>query len=108
MDSRASPTPPTARPKNSSSSITSATPPSQQQQQQQQPQPGMPSTSRAGRGSTPTASRSASKLGDADRPSRAASKDSLKQKMLAKKDDTPQPSRAEEVRPRAPLRGEPC
>ncbi|EOA80910.1 uncharacterized protein SETTUDRAFT_157881 [Exserohilum turcica Et28A] len=96
MDSRASPTPPTARPKNSSSSITSATPPSQQQQQQQQPQPGMPSTSRAGRGSTPTASRSASKLGDADRPSRAASKDSLKQKMLAKKDDTPQPSRAEE------------
>ena len=58
----------------------------------------MSSTSRAGRGGTPTATRSASKLGDADKPTRAASKDSLKQKMLLKKEETPQPTKAEEVR----------
>ena len=58
----------------------------------------MPSNSRAGRGGTPTASRSASKLIDQDKPTRAASKDSLKQKMLMKKDEATQPSRAEEVR----------
>ena len=59
----------------------------------------MPSNSRPGRGGTPTTVRSASKLVDhQDKPTRAASKDSLKQKMLAKKDDTPQPSRADEVR----------
>ena len=58
----------------------------------------MPSTSRTGRGGTPTATRSASKLVDQDKPTRAASKDSLKQKLLTKKDDAPQPSRADEVR----------
>jgi hypothetical protein len=56
----------------------------------------MPSNSRAGRGGTPTASRSASKLIDQDKPTRAASKDSLKQKMLSKKDEPTQPSRADE------------
>ncbi|XP_014561602.1 hypothetical protein COCVIDRAFT_33585 [Bipolaris victoriae FI3] len=94
MDNRASPTPPTARPKNSSSSITSATTPSHTATPSQSA--AMSSTSRAGRGGTPTASRSASKLADADRPTRAASKDSLKQKMLMKKDEAPQPSKAEE------------
>ena len=58
----------------------------------------MSSAPRPGRGATPTASRSASKLGDSDKPTRAASKDSLKQKMLLKKEETCQPSKAEEVR----------
>ena len=69
----------TARPKNSSSSIAS-----QHQEQQQQQQ----------RGSTPTSSRSPAQAGAAEgRPGRAASKDSLKQKMA--KAET---SKADEVR----------
>jgi hypothetical protein len=115
MDSRESPTPPaagTARPKNSrdvlartsSSSIS-------------QPPPGAhatanpssaamasssisTSTSRPVRGNTPTASRSATKLVDAE--TRPSSRDSLKQKMLkqdAKREETPpRPSKSEEVR----------
>ncbi|EDU45409.1 conserved hypothetical protein [Pyrenophora tritici-repentis Pt-1C-BFP] len=93
MDSRASPTPPTARPRNSSSSITSTTASHAASTSQTN---GMPTNSRTGRGGTPTATRSASKLVDQDKPTRAASKDSLKQKMLSKKDDAPQPSRADE------------
>ncbi|KAJ4370484.1 E3 ubiquitin ligase [Neocucurbitaria cava] len=97
MDShfRASPTPPaTARPKNSSSSITS----SHAATTSNSPQPAsMASGSRAPvRGSTPTASRSASKLVDADKPARPASRDSLKQKMLKKPDEPPRPSKLEE------------
>jgi predicted acyl esterase len=60
----------------------------------------MASTSRASRGSTPTASRSASRLvreSSADRPARAASSNSLKQKMAAKGDEQLRPSKADEV-----------
>ena len=96
MDNRASPTPPTARSKNSSSSIASSSTPAHAPSTSQSAT--MSSTSRPGRGGTPTAGRSASKLGDGDKPTRAASKDSLKQKMMLKKEETPQPSRAEEVR----------
>ena len=95
MDNRASPTPHAARSKNSSSSITSASTTAQAQPGAQPPN--MSSSSRTARGSTPTASRSASKLDDADKPTRAASRDSLKQKML-KKDEAPRPSKPEEVR----------
>lgn len=63
---------------------------------------GMASTSRASRGSTPTASRSASRLAKADMtaesPARAASSNSLKQKTAAKGDEQPRASRADEVR----------
>jgi hypothetical protein len=97
MENRASPTPPTARPKNSASSIASSSNTTSHTAAGSQAQ-GMPSNSRAGRGGTPTASRSASKLIDQDKPTRAASKDSLKQKMLSKKDEPTQPSRADEVR----------
>jgi hypothetical protein len=97
MENRASPTPPTARPKNSASSIASSSNTTSHAASGSQ-SAGMPSNSRTGRGSTPTASRSASKLIDQDKPTRAASKDSLKQKMLSKKDDPPQTSRADEVR----------
>ncbi|KAF1836598.1 hypothetical protein BDW02DRAFT_220514 [Decorospora gaudefroyi] len=93
MENRTS-TPPATRPKNSSSSMTSSnTTPTAATTTSQSAT--MPSNSRTARGSTPTASRSASKLGDADKALRAASRDSLKQKML-KKDETPQPSRSEE------------
>ncbi|RAR04901.1 ring finger domain-containing protein [Stemphylium lycopersici] len=95
MDNRASPTPPTARSKNSSSSIASSSTPSHAATGSQ-PQAMSSSNSRAARGATPTATRSASKLGDGEKPARAASKDSLKQKMLMNKDEAPQPSRAEE------------
>jgi len=60
---------------------------------------GMASTSRASRGSTPTASRPASRLvkeTGADRPARAASSNSLKQKTANKGDEPPRPSRADE------------
>lgn len=64
----------------------------------------MAASSRTSRGSTPTASRSASRLvkaeSSADRPARAASSNSLKQKMAAKGDDQPRPTRADEVRSR--------
>jgi hypothetical protein len=53
-------------------------------------------SSRTARGSTPTASRSAAKLEDADKPTRAASRDSLKQKM-SKKEEAPRPTKSEEV-----------
>ncbi|KAH6612578.1 hypothetical protein C7974DRAFT_323225 [Boeremia exigua] len=59
----------------------------------------MASAPRASRGSTPTASRSASRLvkeASADKPVRAASSNSLKQKMLAKGDEQPRPSKADE------------
>ncbi|KAF1929753.1 uncharacterized protein M421DRAFT_419541 [Didymella exigua CBS 183.55] len=59
----------------------------------------MASTSRASRGSTPTASRSASRLvreSSAGRPARAASSNSLKQKTAAKGDEPPRPSKADE------------
>ncbi|KAL1793150.1 hypothetical protein ACET3X_008132 [Alternaria dauci] len=95
MDSRASPTPPAARPKNSASSIASSSNTTSHSAAASQ-SAAMPSSSRAGRGGTPTASHSASKLIDQDKPTRAASKDSLKQKMLTKKDEPPPPSRAEE------------
>ncbi|OSS54734.1 hypothetical protein B5807_01617 [Epicoccum nigrum] len=64
---------------------------------------GMASTSRASRGSTPTTSRPASRLvketgagAGADRPARAASSNSLKQKTANKGDEPPRPSRADE------------
>ncbi len=81
MDQRGS-TPP-ARPKHSlsASSIASAT---------------MASSSKALRGSTPTASRSAVKLVDADKSSRPGSRDSLKQKLPKKPDE------AQEVMPPRP------
>jgi hypothetical protein len=95
MDNRASPTRHAARPKNSSSSITSSSTTSHAQAGAQPLN--MSLGSRTARGSTPTASRSATKLDEADKPTRAASRDSLKQKML-KKDEAPRPSRSEEVR----------
>ena len=61
----------------------------------------MASTSRASRGSTPTASRSSSRLvkeSNAEKPARAASSNSLKQKMVAKVDEQPRPSKSDEVR----------
>src|SRR5690242_4056680 len=54
----------------------------------------------ASRGSTPTATRPASRLvrdGGAAKPVRAASSKSLKQKMAAKNDEPPRPSKADEV-----------
>ncbi|KAJ8115948.1 hypothetical protein OPT61_g2517 [Boeremia exigua] len=60
---------------------------------------GMASAPRASRGSTPTASRSASRLvkeASADKPARAASSNSLKQKMVSKVDEPPRPSKADE------------
>jgi hypothetical protein len=65
---------------------------------------GMASTSRTSRGSTPTASRPVSRLvkeTGADRPARAASSNSLKQKTANKGDEPPRPSRADEVRSHA-------
>lgn len=65
---------------------------------------GMASTSRASRGGTPTASRSAARLAkdtSADRPARAASSNSLKQKTVAKVDEPARATRADEVRSRA-------
>lgn len=93
--SRTSSTPPaTARPKNPPppSSMSSAHAASGSQQA-----PAM-AASRTARGSTPTASRSAAKLVDADKPARPASRDSLKQKMLKKPDDAHRPCKSEEVR----------
>ncbi|CAI6341638.1 unnamed protein product [Periconia digitata] len=87
--------PPSARPKNSSSSIASSVTSSH-----------MPSGSSnpKSRGSTPSASRTSLKAGlaESDRPTRAGSKDSLKQKMPKKPDDAlkqqqqQQPSKSEE------------
>ncbi|KAF3006016.1 hypothetical protein E8E13_010605 [Curvularia kusanoi] len=65
---------------------------------------GMASSSRTSRGSTPTASRPASRLlkeTGAERPARAASSNSLKQKTASKGDEQPRPSRADEVRSHA-------
>jgi hypothetical protein len=58
----------------------------------------MAASSRTARGTTPTASRSASKLVDDKAAARPASRDSLKQKMLKKPDEAARPSKAEEVR----------
>jgi hypothetical protein len=80
------------RPKNSSSSITSPHAASGSQ-----PSSSMAPSSRTVRGSTPTASRSASKLVDDKTATRPASRDSLKQKMVKKADDGPRPNRSEEV-----------
>ncbi len=90
MDAHARGSTPPARPKHShsSSSIASA---------QAAPSAAMASSSKSLRGSTPTASRSAVKLVDADKSSRPASRDSLKQKLPKKPDDAPRPSRSEEV-----------
>ncbi|PVI00284.1 hypothetical protein DM02DRAFT_655611 [Periconia macrospinosa] len=82
--------PASARPKNSSSSIASSATSSH-----------MPSGSSNGksRGTTPSASRSSLKAGpgEPDRPARAASKDSLNQKMAKKPEDShKQPSKSEE------------
>jgi hypothetical protein len=86
-------TPPvTARSKNSSSSINSSHAASGAHQSSS-----MAPSARTTRGSTPTASRSASKLVDDATAARPASRDSLKQKMLKKPDEAPRPSRAEEV-----------
>jgi hypothetical protein len=92
MDLRSSQTPPaTARPRNSSSSITSshAASPSRQ--------PSMTPSSRTARGTASASSRSAAPLDDESKPTRPASKDSLKQKMLKKVDEAPRPNRSEEV-----------
>ncbi|KAF2176704.1 hypothetical protein K469DRAFT_606335 [Zopfia rhizophila CBS 207.26] len=92
MNTRPSPTPPaSARPKNSTSPIMSSQANSSSQQHI-----GMPSSSKAGRGSTPTASRSSMKATDSDKPTRPSSKDSLKQKMLKKSEEAPKPSKSEE------------
>ncbi|OAL49222.1 hypothetical protein IQ07DRAFT_569617 [Pyrenochaeta sp. DS3sAY3a] len=91
--SRTSSTPPaTARPKNPPppSPMSSAHAASGSQQA-----PAM-AASRTARGSTPTASRSAAKLVDADKPARPTSRDSLKQKMLKKPDDAHRPCKSEE------------
>ncbi|KAH8726323.1 hypothetical protein GQ44DRAFT_651379 [Phaeosphaeriaceae sp. PMI808] len=94
MDTLNRSTPPaTARPKNSSSSIASTNAASSSQQSVNT---GMASTSRTVRGSTPTTSRSTSKLVDDQPGTRPASRDSLKQKMLKKSDDSPRPNKAEE------------
>ena len=73
---------------------------------------GMASTSRTSRGSTPTASRPASRLvketAGADRPARAASSNSLKQKTANKGDEPPRPSRADEVSSHAHTRTNAC
>lgn len=58
----------------------------------------MAPSSRTVRGSTPTASRSASKLVDDKAATRPASRDSLKQKMLKKPEEAPRPSKSDEVR----------
>jgi hypothetical protein len=87
-------TPPaTARPKNSSSSISSTTHGASSSQQSN-----MAPASRTVRGSTPGASRSASKLVDDKAATRPASRDSLKQKMPKKPEEAPRPSKADEVR----------
>lgn len=84
----------TARPKNSSSSIASQHAASSSSQTLAS----MPSTSKI-RGTTPTTSRSPAQAGAADgRPGRAASKDSLKQKMAKVAEDPSRPSKADEVR----------
>jgi hypothetical protein len=57
----------------------------------------MAPSSRTARGSTPTASRSATKLIDDKANARPSSRDSLKQKMLKKPDEAPRPTRSEEV-----------
>lgn len=65
---------------------------------------GMASNSRASRGGTPTASRSATrpaKETGTERPARAASSNSLKQKTAAKVEEPPRASRADQVRSRA-------
>ncbi|CAN9256248.1 unnamed protein product [Alternaria alternata] len=96
MENRASPTPPTARPKNSASSIASSSNTTSHTAAGSQAQ-GMPSDSRAGRWRHPDCQPvgfQTHRPGQADR--RAASKDSLKQKMLSKKDEPTQPSRADE------------
>ncbi|KAF2644255.1 hypothetical protein P280DRAFT_477653 [Massarina eburnea CBS 473.64] len=68
----------------------------------------MPSSSHA-RGSTPSASRSSLtslKAADSDRPARAASKDSLKQKMGKKTEDAPRPAKSDETQHLHALRTE--
>jgi hypothetical protein len=93
MNTRA-PSPPTVtRPKKSSSSIASSHAASSSQ-----PPPNMPSSCSTARGATPSASRTSPRAADGDRPARAASKDSLKQKMAKKTDEAPRPSKSDEVR----------
>jgi hypothetical protein len=92
MDNLSRTPPVTARPKNSSSSINSS-----HAAAGSHPSSSMAPSSRTTRGSTPTASRSASKLVDDQMAARPASRDSLKQKMLKKPDEAPRPSRSEEV-----------
>ncbi|EAT89116.1 hypothetical protein HBH56_070950 [Parastagonospora nodorum] len=92
MDNPHRTTPPVAaRPKNSSSSINSSHAASSSQHSS-----AMAPGSRATRGSTPTASRSASKLADDKTAARPASRDSLTQKMLKKPDDAMRPNKSEE------------
>lgn len=86
--------PPASRPKNSSASIPSSAAASPQ------PSAAMASSSSKPRGLTPTTSRSSVKAADQDKPARPASRDSrdsLKQKLAKKADDTPRPSRSDEV-----------
>ncbi|KAF1949349.1 hypothetical protein CC80DRAFT_497523, partial [Byssothecium circinans] len=84
------PSPPT-RPKKSSSSIASPHGASSSQTAVN-----MPSSSSTVRGTTPSASRTSLKAVESDRPARAASKDSLKQKMAIKTDEVPRPNKSEE------------
>jgi hypothetical protein len=94
MDVRSSHTPPaTARPKHSSSPIASTYAAGSSQQSSST----MAASSRTARGNTPAASRSATKLVDAEKPTRPTSRDSLTQKMLKKTEEAPRPSKAEEV-----------
>ena len=98
MSTRPSPTPPaaTARPKNAASSLAAAhaSSSSSSSAAQQQRPASMSPGARPARGSTPSKAGAA----EGDKPVRAASKDSLKQKMPRKVEETPKPSRAEEVR----------
>lgn len=58
----------------------------------------MASTSRSTRGTTPTGSRPSAKAGDSDRPTRPASKDSLRQKALKKAEEAPKPDAEEQLK----------
>ena len=84
-----------ARPKNSSSAINSS---SSHAAASSQHSSAMAPGSRTTRGSTPAASRSASKLADDKTATRPPSRDSLTQKMLNKPDDAMRPNKSEEVR----------
>ncbi|KAF2650251.1 hypothetical protein K491DRAFT_683175 [Lophiostoma macrostomum CBS 122681] len=105
MSTRPSPTPPAlGRPKNAAANLTpghasssSSTNNNNNNNNLSQQPASMTPAARAVRGTTPSRAAAAAAV-EGDKPARPASKDSLKQKMARKPDESPKPSRADEVR----------